>query len=267
MLGSFFPVFLEASIMSRILLSFLLFISSPTFAAEATLTSPSVVLFQTETPFQLVLTTPTAVQGDLYLATVLSDQQLYFLTADMGLQTSPIAFAKNQSFSGQQTVLSIPYSSIPAGIYPVYQVITAVNQSPFDTTAWLTSVQNLQFTVGLPPHISHDENRDGIADSDCNGNGLADDAVDCEKQTLSNSSFTSFQAAGKTLYEKYCDTCHDATSYPAAQFPELIRTSPNYVDNNAKKAIISRLTDDDLDKIASYMGQASSQICRLVSTH
>ncbi len=252
--------------MSRIFLIFFLFISSSTFAAEVTLSSPSVVLFQTDSPFKLVLTTPTAIAGDLYLATQLADQQLYFLTQEMGLQTTPVAFAKNQSFSGQQTILSIPYGSIPTGIYPVYQVITAVNQSPFETSAWLTSVQNLQFTVGLPPHISHDENRDGIADTDCNGNGLNDDAVDCEKQSLSETSFTSFQSEGKTLYEKYCDTCHDATSYPAAQFPELTRISPNYVDNNAKKAIINRLTDDDLDKIASYMGQATRQTCRLVST-
>ncbi|ALG68967.1 c-type cytochrome [Beggiatoa leptomitoformis] len=249
--------------MFRALLGFVsLVLSFPIVATEATLESPAVVLFQAEQPLQAVLVLPAPLQGDLYLATILSDQQLYFFTPELGLQTTPIPYAQNQTYTNQQILLNIPISFITTGIYPLYQVITASNQSPFDSNAWLMPVQSLQFSVGLPPHISHDENRDGIADSDCNANGIADDAVDCEKQILSETSLATFQSKGATLYQQYCSACHE-DGFLAAQFPELVKNSVNFVP--AKKSIVSRLTDDDLAQIASYISNATSQSCRQVS--
>ncbi|ALG68385.1 c-type cytochrome [Beggiatoa leptomitoformis] len=246
--------------MLRHLIYFSLLISLPVFA-ENQLITPDTILYQTDTPLSAYINLPTVYQGDLYLATLLSDQQLYFLTAQSGLQITPTPFYTNQSFQGLTEILSLNIADIPAGIYPLYQVITATNQSPLDATNWLTPLNIIAFSIGLPPHITGDYNRDGLADTDCNANGLADDTLGCEQTYLSQTANTNYKKEGRTLYQTYCNNCHGQRFLPA-QFAELIRQSISIVPE--KQPIIGQLSNRDFDKIAAYINSATSTQCRSV---
>ena len=167
-------------------LFYLLLFSHVTCFAETQLLTPNPVLYNNAVALEINLHLTTPLTGDLYLATQLPiDPQLVFITPTKGLQNEPTPYLAKQTFTGDSTLLSIASEGMPVGIYPVYQIITQVGASPFDPKSWLTALNLLQFSVGLPPHITGDYNSDGLADGDCNGNGLADDAVGCEQKFLS----------------------------------------------------------------------------------
>ncbi|MDD2814424.1 MAG: cytochrome c [Thiotrichaceae bacterium] len=245
--------------MLRKLFYLVLFSSAPCFA-ETQLLTPNPVLYNNAVALEINLHLTTPLTGDLYLATQLpSDPQLLFITPTMGLQSSPTPYLAKQTFTGDSTLLSIASDGMPIGVYPVYQIITQVGASPFDSSAWLTALNMLQFSVGLPPHISGDYNSDGLADGDCNGNGIADDAVGCEQKFLSANALSNTLTAGKNLYQKNCQGCHGQDFKPA-QFVEIIKNSLNIVPN--KKTILGRLTETEFDQIASYMANLQSKMCR-----
>lgn len=240
---------------------FMLLSAAPCFA-DSQLQTPNPVLYNNNVPLAINLHLTTPIVGDLYLATQLpTDGQFVFITPSMGLQAEPMPYLAKQSFTGDSTLLSIASEGMPIGIYPVYQIITQVGASPFDSNTWLTPLNVLQFSVGLPPHITGDYNSDGLADTDCNGNGIADDAAGCEQKFLSTDALNTYLAAGKTLFQSTCQACHgQAQDFKAAQFPELIKNSVNIVPS--KKSILARLSDTQFDQIASYIANLQVKMCR-----
>ena len=241
-------------------LFYLVLFSNMSCFADTQLLTPNPVLYNNAVALEINLHLTMPLTGDLYLATQLpSDPQLLFITPTMGLQSSPTPYLAKQTFTGDSTLLSIASDGMPMGIYPVYQIITQVGASPFDSSAWLTPLNMLQFSVGLPPHITGDYNSDGLADGDCNGNGIADDAVGCEQKFLSADALSNTLTVGKNLYQKNCQGCHGQDFKPA-QFVEIIKNSLNIVSN--KKSILGRLTETEFDQIASYMANLQSKMCR-----
>ena len=117
------------------------------------------------------------VSGDLYVATMINNE-LFFLAENGQLTPDLVPFRKNHDFSTDVTVLDINTNGIPAGQYPLYEVVTKADGDPLNFNDWiggLGGLNVLNFSVGLSPAESGDLNNDGFADDDANHDGFHDD--------------------------------------------------------------------------------------------
>jgi hypothetical protein len=92
---------------------------------------------------------PAQIKGDLYLATILDNQFLFF-TANGAATTKATPFQANHTFNQTIKVLTIASSGIPAGTYPLYQVVTLAGKEPWESTNWIGELSQLDFSINLP---------------------------------------------------------------------------------------------------------------------
>ncbi|MCX7089743.1 MAG: hypothetical protein NTV00_17035, partial [Methylococcales bacterium] len=95
---------------------------------------------------------PTPVTGDLYVAADIGGGALLFIGKGATFSTTPTAFQSNGSFTTDLTVLDIPTAGIPAGVYPLYQVVAKAGSNPLDFNNWIGGfggLSNITFTINL----------------------------------------------------------------------------------------------------------------------
>lgn len=109
--------------------------------------------------------------GDLYLFTKLAGNIIY-LTPPLNVSPSPAPFKENQTFQGEYTWLDFNALGLPAGKYPLYQVVMPHGQKPNIND---NSLESIIFNVGLEKNIAYDPDGDGFADDDKNKDGFHDD--------------------------------------------------------------------------------------------
>ncbi len=120
------------------------------------------------------------VAGDLYLAVGVG-QSLLFFTADGQLVTSPEPIQSNQEFTGELPLLNLNVNGVPAGRYPLYQVITNPGADPLNFQNWIGGLGGLtvrNITIGLPVEVNRDFDGDGFPDDDLDHDGFHDDDRD-----------------------------------------------------------------------------------------
>lgn len=91
---------------------------------------------------------PTPVQGDLYLATQVGGN-FYFFSPGAAISPAPVAFEKNGLFSAEMTVLDFPSDGIPAGMYPVYQVVAHAGSDVMQVGNWVGGLSQINFNINL----------------------------------------------------------------------------------------------------------------------
>ena len=116
-----------------------------------------------------------AVEGDLYVAIVVGDTLLFLVDNGNKVTESVNPFAESQQYVGTIPLLDFSTEGVPAGRYPMYQVVTQAGTNPLDTTNWVTDLSSINFMVGLPVEVSGDFDQDGFADNDVNQDGFYDD--------------------------------------------------------------------------------------------
>ena len=96
-----------------------------------------------------VVSFPTPVAGDLYVAYSVQGQ-LYFLGQQGAvISTTPIAYQLNGNFSSPITVLNMSSNGIPSGTYPLYQVVTYPGSNPLIYTNWIGGLSEIDFNINL----------------------------------------------------------------------------------------------------------------------
>jgi hypothetical protein len=89
------------------------------------------------------------IKGDLYLAAIFNSQFLFFTTN--GAVTAKVTpFQANHTFNQAIKVLTLSSSGIPAGVYPLYQVVTLAGRDPLEPTNWIGGLSQLDFSINLP---------------------------------------------------------------------------------------------------------------------
>ena len=116
-----------------------------------------------------------AEQGDLYVATKINDQLIFFANGGKDLVPTPTPFIRNGNFSGTVPLFDISAEGVPAGRYPLYQVITKTNSDPLDTRNWKGKLSIINFMINLATTENGDLDDDGFADNDLNHDGFYDD--------------------------------------------------------------------------------------------
>lgn len=153
-------------------------------------------------------------QGDLYVAAQLPNGKFYFITDSLSFSETPVVFKKNQSFSGDYTLLNVPAKGLSAGNYLLYSLVVNANASPYDTSSWVGGSQGL--------HVL----------------------------TFTMQAATSSTDAGKTLYNQFCLSCHGAAYRPASSASGIRRAIST---NQGGMGTLSSMTDAELTQIASYI--------------
>lgn len=187
-----------------------------TQAYSSELTSSKLTLSDTDN-FTATARFATPEQGDLYLAVQLPNANFYFITESIGFSATPVAFKKNQSLSGDYTLLNVPAKGLTAGNYLLYSLVVNANASPYDSNSWVGGSQGLHilsFTMQAA-------------------------------QTTSNSTDT-----GKNLYNQFCLSCHGAAYRPASSASGTRRAINS---NQGGMGTLSKMTDAELTQIASYI--------------
>lgn len=121
-----------------------------------------------------------AEQGDLYLATKVGGEFL-FITESGGLTPDAVPFTADGRFEGEVALPTFDTTAIPAGRYPLYQVLVVSGGDVFNFTDWVggfDALNRLNFTVGLSDAESLDHDGDGWADDDHDRDGYHDDDHD-----------------------------------------------------------------------------------------
>jgi hypothetical protein len=123
---------------------------------------------------------PTPVSGDLYLATQINGNFLFFTSG--GQVTAEVRpFTQGGDYSGQVPLFDFPAEGIAPGRYPLYQVVTHPGTDPLDFNNWmggLAGLSSINFIIGLPSEQSGDFDNDGFSDDDINKDGFHDDDLD-----------------------------------------------------------------------------------------
>jgi len=160
----------------RLLLFFLLTaVAMPTWSGE--LYTPQTVLESDNEQLVAKAKFDDPEAGDLYLATILGGK-LWFLIQGPSLTESIVPFIANDTFQGEYPLFSIEAGVLPAGNYPLYQVVTQPNSDPLNSDNWVGGSEGLNllnFSLGLPKARHGDFNGDGFANDDRNRDGFADD--------------------------------------------------------------------------------------------
>lgn len=92
---------------------------------------------------------PSAVSGDLYVAAQVGTSFLFVGQGGV-FSTTPLAYQSNANFSADITVLDIPAAGIPAGAYPLYQVVSQTGKDPMDVNNWvggLAGLSQINFSI------------------------------------------------------------------------------------------------------------------------
>lgn len=122
----------------------------------------------------------TAESGDLYLATM-AGGELLFLTADGGLTAESLPFMAGQTYEGEIVLPSFDTTGIPAGRYPLYQLLVVEGGDVYNFNDWVGgfgALNQLHFSVGLPAEVTLDHDGDGWADDDLDRDGYHDNDHD-----------------------------------------------------------------------------------------
>jgi hypothetical protein len=222
----------------------------------------------------------TPVNGDLYVAVMVDGQLLFF--ADNGLTFSPavLPFQAGQNFSADVTVLNLNSNGIPAGQYPMYQVVTTPGSDPLNFQNWIggpSALSVINFSIGLPVAIhgdfdgngfaDDDANQDGFHDDDLNKDGFHDDDLNQDGYHDDDLNFNGISDAlentgpnGQALYEtETCasSACHgtnparNQNGVLAGQNPNNIRNAINR--NKGGMGFLNYLSDAELQAIADYL--------------
>lgn len=200
--------------MRNILAASCLFLGA--FASQAygsELTSSKLTLSDSDS-FTATARFATPEQGDLYLAVQLPNGKFYFITESIGFSETPVVFKKNQSFSGDYTLLNVPAKGLTAGNYLLYSLVVNANASPYDTSSWVGGSQGLHLL------------------------------------SFTMQAATSSTDAGKTLYNQFCLSCHGAAYRPASSASGT-RRAINM--NQGGMGTLSSMTDAELTQIATYI--------------
>lgn len=123
---------------------------------------------------------PTPMSGDLYLATQINNNFLFF-TNDGQVTAEITPFTQGGDYSGQVALFDFPVAGILPGRYPLFQVVTHPGTNPLNFNNWiggLTALSSINFTIGLPSAQSGDFDNDGFSDDDLNKDGFHDDDLD-----------------------------------------------------------------------------------------
>lgn len=203
--------------MRKILAASCLFLGA--FASQAyssELTSSKLTLSDSDS-FTATARFTTPEQGDLYLAVQLPNGKFYFITESIGFSETPVVFKKNQSFSGDYTLLNVPAKGLTAGNYLLYSLVVNADASPYDTSSWVGGAQGL--------HIL----------------------------SFTMQAATSSTDTGKTLYNQFCLSCHGAAYRPASSASATRRA---ITSNQGGMGTLSKMTDAELTQIATYIQSA-----------
>jgi len=120
----------------------------------------------------------TPIRGDLYIATKVDGQFLFFAKGGQETSLDPLPFAENTEYSGDLSLFDFSAAGIAPGRYPLFQVVTNPGTDPLDFTNWvggLSGLSSINFNIGLPVEVSGDFNGDCFADNDLNRDGFRDD--------------------------------------------------------------------------------------------
>ncbi len=122
---------------------------------------------------------PAPVHGDLYLATVVNGEYLFFSNQGRTVSKTVAPFQSDSDFNSAINVLEVSSAGIPANTYPFYQVVTVAHSDPLNFNNWiggLGGLHKLNFTIGVPNATAGDSNNDGFIDNDYDHDGYADTA-------------------------------------------------------------------------------------------
>ncbi len=231
----------------------------------------------------------TPVTGDLYLAIGVQGKLLFLANGGTLLTETVSPFAANQTYTGVMPLFYFSTAGIPAGRYPVYQLVAQAGTDPLNFTNWvggLAGLSTINFMIGLPVTQSGDFDGDGFADSDLNRDGYYDDDHDKDgyydddhdkdgyydddydrdgwrdsdnPDTNDNNTPVTGGALGKELYATHCSSsgCHGVDPsrgtneiYDAVN-PRETREAINR--NKGGMGFLNFLTDAELQAIADYV--------------
>lgn len=116
-----------------------------------------------------------AESGDLYVATKINGQLIFFANGGKDFTPKIIPFIRNGNYSGKVPLFNLSAQGVPAGRYPLYQVVTKPNSDPLDTKNWTGKLNSINFMINLPISESGDLDEDGFAENDANHDGFYDD--------------------------------------------------------------------------------------------
>jgi hypothetical protein len=116
-----------------------------------------------------------AKEGDLYVATKINDQLIFFANGGKNLTITATPFLRNGKFSGKVPLFNLSAKGVPAGRYPLYQVVVETNKNPFETRNWRGKLNIINFMINLATTESGDLDDDGFADNDSDHDGFYDD--------------------------------------------------------------------------------------------
>lgn len=149
-------------------------LASPDFRAERSLYDGSGGVISPTLHFSEVES------GDLYLATLVGGEYL-FLSEGGGFGTEALPLMAGGRFEGSVALPTFDTTGIPAGRYPLYQVLVVEGGSVYDFSDWVggfSALNQLNFTIGLPVELGMDRDGDGWMDTDLDHDGYHDDDHD-----------------------------------------------------------------------------------------
>jgi len=124
---------------------------------------------------------PSPVTGDLYVAAQVGPGVLLFVGQGGVFSNTPLAYQTNATFSRDITVLDIPATGIPAGVYPLFKVVSQSGKNPLDVNNWiggLAGLSQIDFSINLNNTPMLDGRSlfvsKGCSDGGCHGSNPAD---------------------------------------------------------------------------------------------
>ncbi len=92
--------------------------------------------------------------GDLYLATMVGGQLLFFADNGTKFSSNIAPFITNGNFSAPLHLLDVVSDGIPSGTYSLFQVVAKSGSSPLDFNNWIggmAGLSELKFNINLAP--------------------------------------------------------------------------------------------------------------------
>jgi len=124
-----------------------------------------------------IATFPEPVKGDLYIATQINGEYIFYINEGSAFSTIPTPFRANSQFIEDIQVLDQPIKDMAPGHYPLFKIITRPETSPLDFNNWVGGIDGLSrinFSIGLSAEESNDIDGDGFPDDDMNRDGYRD---------------------------------------------------------------------------------------------
>ena len=89
------------------------------------------------------VTFATPVRGDLYLAVNINNELYFFAEQGNSFSKAIVPWVRNSYFANDLNVLEIVNSGVPAGIYPLFEVVTLPGKNPLDFSNWVGGLNAL----------------------------------------------------------------------------------------------------------------------------